>query len=197
MKKTWLLTLAMVAMLASSAVAAPGAIWVGVNGGVGLPFGEFKDAASTGFNLGLTGDYMMSDTWALGGELGWHKFGGNDDFEKSETARLGVPVEITIRAIPITAHAKFLMPANESAAPFVKAALGLYNLNTKIDAGVEGDSDESNTKLGFQVGGGLNFKSTESVAYGAELLYHYIATENKASNMITLRGQLLFGFQGQ
>ena len=197
MKKTWLLTLALTAMLASSAVAAPGAIWVGVNGGIGLPFGDFRDVASTGFNLGLTGDYMMSDSWALGGELGWHKFGGNDDFEKSESARLSVPVEITIRAIPITAHAKYLLPANESAAPFVKAALGLYNLNTKTDAGSLGDDNESSTKPGFQFGGGLNFKSTESVAYGAELLYHYIATEDKASNMITLRGQLLFGFPGR
>ena len=197
MKRTWLLTLALIAMLASSAVAAPGAIWVGVNGGIGLPFGEFRDAASAGFNLGLTGDYMMSDTWAFGGELGWHKFGGNDDFEKSESVRRGVPVEITTRAIPITAYAKYLLPANESAAPFLKAAFGLYNINTKIDAGSEGDSNDSATKFGFQFGGGMNFKNTESVAYGAELLYHYIATENKASNMITLRGQLLFGFPGR
>lgn len=197
MKKTWLLTLALIAMLASSAVAAPGAIWVGVNGGIGLPFGDFRDVASTGFNLGLTGDYMMSGTWAIGGELGWHKFGGNDDLEKSQSALAGVPVEITIRAIPVTAHAKYLLPANESTAPFLKAALGLYNLNTKIDAGTLGDSNRSETNVGFQFGGGMNFKNTESAAYGAELLYHYIATEDKASNMITLRGQLLFGFPGR
>ncbi len=195
MKKTWLLTLALIAMLASGAAAASGTIWVGVNGGIGLPFGDFRDAASTGFNLGLTGDYMKSESWAFGGELGWHKFGGNDDLEKLRSVEEGVPVELTVRAIPITAHAKYLLPANESAAPFLKAAIGLYNLNFKTDPGSLGD--DSQTKVGFQFGGGLNLKNTQTVAYGAELLYHYIATDEKASNMITLRGQLLFGFQGQ
>jgi len=194
MKKTWLLSVMMIATFASGAHAAVGATWVGMNAGISMPFGDFSDFASTGFNLGVTGDYMRTESWALGGEIGWHKFGGNDDLEKSESARLGVPVEFTVRVIPITAHAKYLLPANETMAPFVKGAFGLYNLNFKTDAGTLGESDHSETKFGFQVGGGLNFGGTESVAYGAEILYHYIATEDQASNMVTLRGQILFGF---
>ena len=197
MKKSWLLTLAMIATFASGAHAAPGATWVGVNAGIGMPFGEFSDFASTGFNIGLTTDFVRSESWAFGGELGWHKFGGNDDLEKSESARLGFPVEFTVRVIPVTAHAKYLLPANESVAPFVKGAFGLYNLNFKTDGGAAFESDDSQTKFGFAIGGGLNFHSTESLAYGAELLYHYISTEEQSSNMITLRGQLLFGIPGQ
>jgi opacity protein-like surface antigen len=197
MKRTWLLTLVMITTLAAGAHAAPGAIWGGMNGGISMPFGHFSDKASTGFTLGLIGEYMKNDSWAFGGELGWHKFGGNDDLEKSESARLGVPVNFTVRAIPITAHAKYLLPPSERIAPFVKAGLGFYNLKFKTDAGTLGDRDKSETDFGFQVGGGFNFKSTGNVAFGTELLYHYISTETQASNMFTLRMQLLFAVAGQ
>jgi opacity protein-like surface antigen len=175
--------------------------WMGLQGGVGMPFGDFADVASTGFNLGVTGDHMFGKYWALGGEISVHGFGGNDDLEKRLSAMNGVPTDFTFRTIPLVAHAKYMLPANGKLAPFLKYSLGVYQIRKKEDAGII-QVDKSQTKFGFQIGAGANFRSTATIAYGGELAYHYISGavndngENKAGNLLTLRAQLMFGFGG-
>ena len=195
MKRIGLLTLALLLGVATGAQAA-GTNWLGVNGGISLPFGNFSDLASTGFNLGVTGDLSKSEMWALGGEIGWHIFGGNDELEKRRSVQLGYPDQTTIRLLPVTLHAKYLLPPTDRVAPFAKVALGLYSVKIKDDAGLA-RSESSTTRVGLQFGGGVNFKSKDSVRYGVELMYHYISTRDNPSNMVSLRGQLQFGFPGR
>ena len=170
-----------------------GSISLGVNGGVELPFGDFSDQASTGFSMGLTGDYVVGENLAVGGELGWHSFGGSDDVEKKLSVQYGTPVNLTFRVVPITVHAKYFLPTGQTLTPFVKGALGIYNVLNRVEREGSSDVEHSSTRIGFQVGGGADFNTATSIRYGFDVLYHYIATENKATNILAVRGQLMFG----
>jgi opacity protein-like surface antigen len=80
--------------------------------------------------------------------------------------------------------------------PFLRAGLGAYLLKTKVEGETfEGDDDE--TDLGFNIGGGLLIHSSSNMAIGGDLLYHYIATEDEATNLFTLRAVLMFGVGGE
>ena len=171
----------------------PGSIWLGVNGGIGLPFGDFAHKATSGFNLGLTGDYLVYENLAVGGELSWHSFGGNDNLEKDLSAKLRTSADLKISVVPATVHAKYFLPAGQTVTPFVKGALGLYNYKERTEYGTN-NTEHSSTRIGFQVGGGANFKSVTSMLYGFDFMYLYIATEDKATNMLVVRGQLMFGW---
>ena len=170
----------------------PGSVWLGVNGGVSLPFGDFSDQASTGFNLGLTGDYVIYENLAVGGEIGWHSFGGNDELEKQLSVQHGASANLTIRVVPVIAHARYFLPAGQKVTPFVKGGLGLYNVQNKVEY-LAVSQEHSSTRIGFQFGAGADFKSAASLQYGIDAQYLYIATENKATSMVVARGQLLFG----
>jgi opacity protein-like surface antigen len=207
MKTKGLITMALIMVLAGNARAQSnpgtpgygsnaGKIWLGANAGIGMPFGEFGNIAGAGFTIGLTGDYMVHSLLALGGELGLQRYGGDNDREKELSALYGTPASLTINVIPVTVHAKYFLPANANLAPFVRAGLGLYHLSTKVDAGGT-KVDESTTRVGLQFGAGADFNTSTSVRYGVDVLYHYIATKDVASNVLTIRGQLLFGLAGR
>ncbi len=180
----------------SSASTRRGAIRLGVNAGIGLPFGDYSNQASAGFGFGLTGDYMLQPDVAIGGEVGTFTFGGNHDLENLRSAQLGAPAKITNHVVPLTVHAKYFLPASVQMAPFVKAGAGLYHLSQKLEAGTI-IRKNSTTRLGLQFGAGADFHSTSTLRYGVDILYHYIATSGSASSMLTLRGQLMFGLSGR
>lgn len=188
--KAIILAALVAAMFATSAQAAGGQ--VGVTGGVSFPFGDFSDVASTGFNVGLTGDWNLTEQFAVGGEVGWHGFGGNDDFEKSLSADAGSSVDATISLIPVLVHAKWLIPGSASMMPYLKGGLGFYN--SKFKAEWSGGSDEeTNTDFGFELGGGVNYKLNENLTWGVDAAFQSIQTDGDSSNMATVRAQLLFG----
>ncbi len=182
-----------VIVAASVGIAEATEIRLGVTGGFGMPFGDFSDFASTGFNLGLIGDRAVNDSWSLGGEIGLHTFGGNDDLEKALSASNGSTTDVSVRLIPMIAHAKYFFPVTGAATPYFKGGMGLYNMNRKYEVG-SNSTDGSTTKLGAILGGGVEFKRGAAMTYGVDALYHYIATEGSSSNLISLRGLLSFGF---
>jgi opacity protein-like surface antigen len=179
-------------LLTGTAVAQP-TTWVGFNAGAGFPIGSFADKASTGFNIGVVTDLVVRGPWSFGGELSWHGFGGNDDLEKQLSASAGVPVDYSVGIIPIVAHARYRVDANDPLVPFIRGGLGLYNFRERTESSL-GRDDDASTDLGFLAGAGVEFSNWEGVAWGAELLYQYIATSNEASNLVTLRAQVLFGY---
>src|SRR5207249_2508365 len=93
--KSWLGAAVLLAMLASTSHAAE-TLWIGANGGFAAPTGDFGDVANSGFGLGLTGDFPVNPVLALGGELGYYSFGGDQDFEDATSAYLsaiaGTPI---------------------------------------------------------------------------------------------------------
>jgi len=191
--KSKVLTAAVFALaVAASPSFAGGPTWIGANLGLNMATGDFGDVASTGYFAGATGTMMLNEQFGVGGDLNFHSFGVNDDFEEDLAAGLGESVDVSLSAIQFTPHGKFFFSTSGDFMPYAKLGVGFYNTKAKIEA-ASGESDDSNTDLGFNLGVGGMFKASDKMAYGVELLYHSIMTEDESSNLFTIGGVLTFG----
>lgn len=190
----------MLAVVFAAALATPAAaaeIWAGADAGLGIPIGNLSDVASTGFNLGLHGTYRITDQFGFGGELGWQSYGGNDDFEKELSALNAQTVDVRLRIIPVLAFAEYRLPGQTSMVPFLRGGLGFYNLSTKLE-GETFTSDDSETKFGLHVGGGLTGEISDTVGWSVDGLYHHVLdaapddTGETAGSIVTVRGRISF-----
>lgn len=167
--------------------------WLGADLGLSSPTGDYKDEASLGILLGLTGTYMFNDLFGVGGDLALHSPGVADDFEEAMAVSAGAPVDVSFHAIQVTPHAKFLIPASGKVRPYVKGGLGLYDLGSKVEGGLL-DVDQSDMKFGFNLGVGAQYLATSVFAVSGELAYHSISGDDATTSMLTLAAGVRFGF---
>jgi opacity protein-like surface antigen len=191
--RTGLLMLLALLVLAPAARAA-GSTTLGLQGGLGFPIGDFTDVATLGFHVGGTGTFMVNQSFGVGGDVLWHSHGVNDDYEEALAVAAGTNVDVSLSTAQVTAHGVLLLPAGPVVRPYLKVGLGIYSSSAKIES-QSGTTDESDTDVGFNIGGGVHYKGP-GIGYGGELAYHYIATEGDASSMITIGALLTFGFGG-
>lgn len=187
--------LAALAALAPAA-RAQGDVKLAVQAGLSLPIGDFGDFASTGINLGLTGTYRLNDRLGFGGDLVWHRFGVDRDYEEALAVSRGSTVDVSASTLQITAHGVYYLPAAETLSPHLRAGLGLYSASSKVESAGSSDTS-SDTDLGFHFGGGLDYKTSGALGYGLEAAYHYIASGGDATTMLTIAGRLTFGVGGK
>lgn len=189
--KTAVLAAALVMLTAGAASAQK--LWIGPIVGFTMPMGDFGDVSGGGFHVGITGDYALSGGFSVGGDVLWHHTSGKDDYEKDLSAAAGEPVDVTFTIIPVTVHGKYSFPGETRYRPFVKAGVGIYNVGSKIDAGSLGESSTSDTKLGFNFGGGTTLTQMGSATVGIEGAIHAISTEGSSTNLFTVSATALFG----
>ncbi|HYM80874.1 MAG TPA: outer membrane beta-barrel protein [Candidatus Limnocylindria bacterium] len=189
----WMLVACLVAT-ASPAVATT--TWLGVNGGVAVPTGDFGDDANLGFTFGGSVDVRITETSSVGGEIGYAPFSGSDELESALSSLTGEVVDASLSAIPITATARLWIPSSGTVAPFLRFGVGAYLLRTTIE-GETFEVDDSETAVGVNLGGGVAFETGENMMLGTDALYHYISTEGGAANLFTLRAVLFFELGGE
>lgn len=189
--KTVVLAVALVVL--SAGMASAQKLSIGPIAGFTLPMGDFGDVSGAGFHIGATGDYELSGGFSVGGDLLWHRTSGKSDYEKELSAAVGQPVDVTISIIPIVVHGKYTFPGDSRYKPFVKAGLGLYHVGLKVDAGSLGDNTDSQTKVGFNIGGGTSLTRMAGATIGVEGAVHVISTEGSSTDMITISATALFG----
>src|SRR5262245_35367072 len=98
--KTAILGVAMLAVLAGSANAATNML--GLTGGMGVPTGDYGDAASTGWHIGATGTHMLNDQWGLGGDVTYHGWGGSKDVNAAAEFLYGSGSKVNWSALQAT-----------------------------------------------------------------------------------------------
>ena len=153
-----------------------GSNWIGLAGGAGIPTGDYGDAASPGWHFGVTGTHMMNDQWGIGGDLGYHAWSGSEDINDAMEAAFGPGSELTWNAIQANVHAVMMFPTQTNMKPYAKAGLGIYNVTAKLETPA-GDDDTSESKLGFNFGGGMNFMSEGTRRWGIGAAYHIVPAE--------------------
>lgn len=167
-----------VALMAATVSAAhAGSNWIGFSGGAGIPTGDYGDAAATGWHLGATGTHMVNDTWGIGADLAYHAWGGSDDLNAAMEAAFGPGSEISWSAIQADVHGTMMFPTQSNVKPYAQVGLGLYNVSAKLSS-PSGDDDTSKSKLGFNLGGGMNFSNTGNMRWGVGAGYHIIPAED-------------------
>jgi len=75
---------------------------------------------------------------------------------------------------------------------FGQAGVGLYSVTAKIDDSVLGNASASDSKMGFNLGAGVNFPVGTNNRMNVTGLWHNVATEGSSLNYIQIRAG--FGF---
>lgn len=141
----------------------------GFNAGIGLPMGDFDDAAEMGFHAGFQWQTGLTESLDL--RL-------NADF-----GRYGLPSGIDGEWTLIGGMANIVAGFGGSGnlKPYVLAGLGMYNAKVNID----GFGSEDETKLGFNVGAGFNFMAG-SLNMFTEAKFVSIQTSGDALNTLPI-----------
>lgn len=165
----------------------------GFTAGPNLPTGDFGDIASLGYFGGVTGTLMINDQFGVGGDVSYHSFGVNNDYEEALAVAAGESVDVSWSSIQITPHAKFFFSSSGDLRPYARLGLGIYSTKLKIEAASLGTEEDSSSDFGFDLGIGALKQAGEHMAYGAELLYHSISSDGESANFFTIGGVLQFG----
>lgn len=188
--KATILAAALLGLALAAAPSAAGPVWLGAEVGLSVPTGDYKDEASLGLLVGLTGTRMFGGHFGLGGDLAIHSPGVADDFEEAMAAAAGASVDVGLRAIQMTTHARLVLPAKGTVKPYLEGGVGLYNLGSSVEGGTL-DTDESETRFGYHLGIG-GWAAAEALALSGKLAYHSIGTEGSRTNMLALTVGLHF-----
>lgn len=162
--------------------------WVGLHGGLAVPTGDFGDVADMGFDVGGSGTWMFSPAWGVGVDVMYYMWSGKDDV----TPPGG---DLSFSAIQAGGHFLYMFHSEGSNFhPWLKGGAGIYNFSAKLEgAGPAFDFDESESEMGFNVGGGINLSTSPTMSYGLGAAYHSIQTEGNSTDMFTINLNLMFG----
>lgn len=188
--KIVVLCAALLAMGAGAANAASN--WVGVVGGAGVPTGDYGDAATTGWQLGATGTHMLNEKWGVGADVGYHAWNGSSDANSAAEAAFGAGSEWKWSAIQATAQATYALPAKGSLASYLKGGLGFYGVTGKLNS-PSGDVTDTQNKLGYNIGAGMNFASSGSTRWGLVGQYHIVPIDNQNVDFMTFGINMMWG----
>jgi hypothetical protein len=136
------------AVVGLSLVAAPTAraqAGFGVSAGLSMPTGDFGKAFKSGYSVnGLLGFSMPMSPLGFRAEVGYNSWDG-----KSSVGLSGIKAS----SLSGTANVVLQVPGMVAAKPYLIGGLGEHRM--KVDAG--GGNNSSESKLGWNVGGGLGF----------------------------------------
>lgn len=118
---------------------------VGVSGGLSLPMGDLGDVANSGYNL--TGHLFFKPA-----ALQSVRLRADVSFDRWDYKDV-VVFEGSTRAIGFVGNVVYDFPTESSSMlrPYALGGLGIFNAKNS-------ETDESDTNLGLQVGGGLTFQ---------------------------------------
>jgi opacity protein-like surface antigen len=179
-------------MMFGVGAASASSTWLGVVGGAGLPTGDYGDVASTGWQFGVTGTRMVNDQWGIGGDIGYHMWNGSNDANAAAELAFGAGSEWKWSALQATGHAILAIPTQGKVSPYLRGGLGIYNVTSKLESPA-GDTDASESKLGFNVGAGMNFASSGKARWGVVGQYHIVPVESSNVDFLTVGLNVMWG----
>jgi opacity protein-like surface antigen len=175
----------------ASAQAATRPVRFGVTAGGTLPIGDFSDAADFGFHLGALVDYKFAGTpFGLRVDGQWHRNELKSElFDDVDLGGASVDGHSTIIFGAASLTLEPTAPTS-TVVPYGIAGVGVYN--TKATFSVEGeDFSDSETKPGFNIGGGFKFKLSGFDAF-VEARFHTVNSTGGSTNFIPISFGLVF-----
>jgi len=175
MKKSLMLLAALALFATTPAFAAKGDKWIGIGGGASIPMSDLGDLVGTGWNGTAFFALGMAPKVDVGVDLGYHAWSGKDDVNGVDLSALD------LTGIQGTAFAKYhLGSGTGKAMPYLKGGLGVYNMKEKLDNSDPALSiDESTSKFGFNVGGGVDWTVSPMYSIGLNAAYHQIMLDDE------------------
>ena len=166
----------------------------GIQGGMSKPTGDYGNLANSGWNFGGQADYWMNPQWAFGGDVAYHANTAADAVNAALVADplFGPGTEMKFNTIQYGVHTTYMFPVQSgSTFPYLQGGMGGYNVKSTISGGLL-PSDVSQSKLGFNMGAGIDFRATPVVNLGINGTYHYITADPVALNWFGIEGRVTF-----
>jgi opacity protein-like surface antigen len=172
--KIWRTTVLLVAA-ALVLCALPAAAQTNLSGSLYAGYAKWLEDGAPGGSIGFRGNlfYMVHPVIGVGVEGGYHMLGKIED--------------VSFKAIQATGQV-MARGVVGNIRPFGTGGAGLYNLRFS-----EGGETFSDSKFGFNLGGGVQFKpSPGPVSFGVEARWHDVLTEGSSTNLLTVMGGVNF-----
>ena len=176
------------------AVSTPGNWTLGIQGGMSKPTGDYGTVANSGWNFGGQADYAMNAQWGLGGDLAYHANTASDVVNAALVADpfFGPGTEMKFSTIQYGVHTTFKIPTQGSNMfPYLQLGMGGYNVKSTISGGLL-PGDISQSKFGYNMGGGVDFRATPVVNLGINGTYHYVSADPTSLNWFGVEGRVTF-----
>ena len=145
-----------------------------IGAGLSMPTGDLGDAAGAGFHLQGASSYRRAG-WpvSLRGELAYHHFGAKDFSVPGGNPNQTVDFTSKASAIAGIVDVSYAFVTRNRMKPYVLGGPGFYNTRSELtEAGGTSESG-SDTKFGFNMGGGMNFSMSGRSAF-VEARYHHV-----------------------
>jgi len=183
MKKLSVLFIAMFCLFSFTANAQ---ISGGATLGLQAPMGDFADAANMGVGINLFGKYMLSENMAVGANLGYNRFGGEEwNFGDGD-------YDVSYSMIPITGLFEYHF-GGDAIKPYVGADLGMYSFGARVKYAGESESD-SDLYFGLAPVAGILYDLNESLKLCANIKLHNIFAEGESLSWIGINAGVVIPF---
>lgn len=151
----------------------------GIAGGMSAPTGDFGNAVKTGYNLSALLQFQAP--------LSPVSLRVEGQFQSFDAKNVAANAQ-TIAGI---ANLVYYVPSSSLVRPYLTGGLGLFHLKTTNTGTCVVDCSASENKLGFDLGGGLEFQLTGMSTF-VEADWQSIQTDGGASRMIPIRFGIKF-----
>ena len=163
---------------------------VELNAGYAKSSNEVTGTESLGGGLTFGAGYWRNASpqvsWGL--EAGFDNL-GNLEYDNGDTP----DNEVTMKAFRVNPAIRFKFGAPVGPSFFAQGGAGMYNVSMEIKDSLDGNSDASESKIGFNVGAGASFPVGPKSRMSLTGLYHSVSTEGESLNYLQFRAGIGFG----
>lgn len=161
-----------IAALPFSNAFAAGPVSVGVEGGfVNTEIDEFDNT----WVMGVFADFgLPMINWSIQPFINYWNW-------SEDISVLGENMETSFSDWTVGGNVKMSIPTPSIVRPFIGAGVSAHILTAEVDLGTMGSFDDSDTKLGFQLGGGTYIDAGDSWSIVAQTWYHMVEDFNQWS----------------
>jgi hypothetical protein len=153
---------------------------VSVQGGVGLPMGDFGDLCKTGFGGFATGTYTINPNLDVIATVGYMTFSWKNVDDASSSY------------IPILGGVRYYF-GKDKFRPYVTGMAGIFSGKTKFKVfGIEVEGTSSD--FGFGAGGGFLYELGKKLNLDVTATYNSISADGSTSNWLTVGAGVHFAF---
>ncbi len=142
--------------------------------GMGIPSGDVGKNVDSGIAFGLDYDgYKLNNDWSIGGTF----------LYTSSPKKTVATVDYTVSVTGLTPYAKYSKEVDlggKKCNVYGLAGVGYYSTSVKLDYPAPFtafSSDASDSKFGFNLGGGIAYPLNDKMQLGLDLRYHAVYSD--------------------
>jgi opacity protein-like surface antigen len=161
-----------------------------LNAGYNKSSNETMTGDPMGGGIGFGASYWrgMSPSMAWGAEVSFDNLGSAEytDPLSSGTTKVSGSVFRVNPAI------RYTFGPGVGTSFYAQGGAGWYNVSGKIEDSVSGNQDNSESKIGFNIGAGVNFPVAPTTKMNVGVQYHTVSTEVESLNYLNFRAGIGF-----